>query len=596
MEIFNLLSSYRDLLSKIKELSEQIDKRRIEVNAIQQKVDAAIADVEKQEKMQHDALLNKFVSDHTSELSDELTTLKKEKEAQARGYEEDRASLTEAVVSDDYTEEQSIIDEVQMILGNTRDCLKEAIGENTYNNLSSRIEDCAVDITIDDLHEMVDCFNDTESLLVMISKLHNPFLLLISKLEGAKVSDKEINFKYAMPVFCIAYIVTFILLSKYVFIFVAAALIVSFVYGIVSTIFLHKMLVSATVIQTNLDTIIDDLHKRILDDRDERINNLDSEYADHLNEYQDKINSVMEQLQQAEDAAGSKFNFDNGQFTAQKNNLLQERDSRVRVLNTEIKDMQARAVAMSKERTALETKIKDRLDHVQDELMTVGTEKKLEPTFLIDVNPENYAVTTFTFPMSSFLCLYENQDEVYNFIRLICAQIRSKLNPYNFNITVCDPVRMGAPFFKMVSTDDEDVEAQRMFKIVDSDNDIKRTFDELSTALRKKNKIILAAASDLDSYNDFMISIDSITEPYEFYFVINPSTAVYQSDSFIQLVQNGAPVGMYVLVFTSVACVQEAGNAGLKFVECFNAHYRMFKGTIKPLSKKTVIDGISRKR
>lgn len=594
MEIFNLLESYKKILSNIRELSEQIERKSSEITEIDKKSANSISELERAELDKRNKMLGNFVTEQTAELSEKLEQLKQEKAAEEARYEEERAGLTESSVSDDYVDDQAVIDEVQMVLNSTKESLKSVIGEDTYDKLVAKIEYSSEGMSTEEIQGMIDYFNDSESILILLSKIKNPFLFLISFIEKANINDRELTSKYAIPIFGAIYIVSFILLSKFVFSFIAAGLIITFIYSMVSTYFLHKMLVAATVIQTNLDSVIDDLHKQILDDRDERIVKLDNEFTLCMQEFQDEINATMSELQQAEMEANDKFGYDNSEFQQRKQALLTEKKARMDVLNEEINNIRHNASKLTAERKALEDKIKACIDNIQEELTAVGDDKKLNPLFLIDVNPDTYAVNSFEFPMQSMFCIYDSIDTMYDFINLFCMQLRAKLNPFSFKVTVCDTVEMGSRCLKFVSPK-EDLTEQQMFRILDNDQEIQNEFTELKTSIRKKNKVILSSAKDLDSYNDFMISIDSATEPYEFYFIVNPSQTLYQSPDFIQIAQNGAKVGMYLLTFTNVQRMNEDGNTGMKLVDAFSIYYRLFKGTIKPLTKKAIVDNFSRK-
>lgn len=594
MELFSLLSTYRETLADLRDLSEQRERRCTEITRIQKTAQESLAGLEKQALDQKDFELNTFMSEQTSELSDKIARIKQEMAAQAQKYEEDRASLTEAAVSDSYIDDQAVIDEVQMVINSTRDCLKQAVGEETYEKLVGRVEYSAEGMSIDELQHMVDYFNDSESLLVLIGKIKNPFLYLISFVENMNVQDHEITYKYALPIFGVAYVVLFVLLSKFVFTFVAVGLMVTFVYSIVSTYFLHKMLVAAVTIQTNLDKVIDDLHTQILDDRDNRIIDLDKDYADQMGELQAEVDDALAELQQAEEDARSQYNFDDSPYAQQKSDITGEAKARTDVLNEELNGIQQKAMMLAKQKSELEEKITHCMDHIQDDLCTVGTDTKLDPVFLMDIDPTTHGVTTFDFPKASMYCIYDEQESAFDFISLMCVQLRSKLSPFTFRVTVCDTVTLGTSCLKFVTTS-EDVSEQRMFKILDSDEAIKTEFDELQATLRKKTKLILSTKEDVDSYNEFMASIDSVPEVYEFYFIMDPSNSLYQSASFIQLAMNGAKVGMYVISFISLQRMNNDGNAALKLVESSNKHYRIAKGTIKPLTKKTIIDNFSKK-
>lgn len=594
MELFSLLDSYKETLGKLRELSEQQDHKFTEVSKIEKEVQANVSAIEKEALDKKDSELSQYMAGQTSELSERIAQIKQEMAACSQKYEEDRAAMTEAAVSDSYVDDQAVIDEVQLIVSNTRDCLKQAIGEETYEKLASRVEYSAEGLSIGELQGMVDYFNDSESILVLIGKIKNPFLYLISYVENMNVQDREITYKYAVPIFAVGYIVLFILLSKFVFTFVAIGLMVTFVYSIVSTYFLHKMLVAAITIQTNLDKIIDDLHTQILDDRDERIITLDNEYAAQMEHLQDEVEQTMSELQQAEERAGGQFQFDDSEYAQRKSDLQQEAAARTGVLNEELKKMQQYGKELMSKKGDLESKIKNCINHIQDDISTIGESTKLDPVFLMDVNPTTYAVSTFEFPKQSLYCLYKEQSDAFEFINLMCLQLRSKLSPFSFRVTVCDTVTLGASCLKFV-TDSEDVGEQRMFRILDSDAAIKSEFDELQATLRKKNKLVVSSFADIDAYNDFMASIESAQEVYEFYFIVNPSNSLYQSPSFVQLAMNGAKVGMYVLVFTGIKQMTDDGNAGLKLVEALNTHYQLVDGTIRPLTKKSIIEHFSKK-
>jgi hypothetical protein len=171
----------------------------------------------------------------------------------------------------------------------------------------------------------------------------------------------------------------------------------------------------------------------------------------------------------------------------------------------------------------------------------VGEEKLLDSTFLLDIK-DNKPVS-FNHPLNSCIFLYDDLNDANDFIRLMSSQLRTRMNPFFLRMQLWDKEFMGVNFSSFFKKKPE------LFKVSPSQEKIHENLEELNDLISKRVAIILKEYENIAAYNTHMIELDSLTESYQFLFVLKPPQNLLTDDMFSQVLGIGPSVGIYSNIF-----------------------------------------------
>ena len=218
----------------------------------------------------------------------------------------------------------------------------------------------------------------------------------------------------------------------------------------------------------------------------------------------------------------------------------------------------------------------------------IGNDTIFDANFIIDI--DDGKPIFFSHPKKGTLFLYDSVNDVFDFIKLICMQVRKRMNAYAYSVIVCDKVYMGSPLRPFVSQ-----EYPQLFSIAATETEITDCLKDISDTMLKRSANIMATFKNIDEYNDAMIKSDSVPESYQLIFFINPSETVLGNEAFTQVTQIGGEIGIYNHVFMQKDNFFDLGDRASKLLSTVSVVYTIQDGKITTKAKNFVEEKMIKK-
>jgi hypothetical protein len=336
------------------------------------------------------------------------------------------------------------------------------------------------------------------------------------------------------------------------------------------------------IVSDNLDRIDEILRKRAREEKDRMVREIEESYQNSLKELNERKLELSRTLESERKSADSSFVFDDSDLKRTYTISLGELDSRKQRLSAELSQLKESLETTSREIQEIREHLKSEVDNIKLKYLNfdkVGNSLLYDNEFLIDVKGDKPVM--FVHDRSSCLFFYKELKDVPRFIRLICAQLRCRLNPFSLRIQVWDKEFMGIWFGSFYK------EQLDLFNIYTSKEDIDSALGNLSDQLVKRSEVILKEHKDIEEYNKYMISIESLTEFYNFIFIINPDKELFSDYKFSQLLSIGPSVGIYTMLFLNVDSIEKEIKPIVRKIGRF---YMFDGGTISKKAEQYVLE------
>ena len=213
-------------------------------------------------------------------------------------------------------------------------------------------------------------------------------------------------------------------------------------------------------------------------------------------------------------------------------------------------------------------------------LPILSTETLLDDNFLLDIRDKRPVF--WICPEKSCLFVYDNEKDVTDFIRLISMQLLVRLNVFSIAIDVWDKRTMGTFMQSFTSA------PKSVFNIAYNDNDIEESLSLLYEVIGKRLTVITREFENIKEYNQRMLELDSLAESYRFVFIMHPSDSLLTEDSFIQLLINGGPVGIFPLIFMTPKEIEDLGKDANDIIDAISCCYTISNGEINPKANEFI--------
>ena len=196
------------------------------------------------------------------------------------------------------------------------------------------------------------------------------------------------------------------------------------------------------------------------------------------------------------------------------------------------------------------------------------------------------------------LFIYNAIEEVYDFLRLICTQLRCKLNPSCLSIYLYDETTLGSDCLYFVSKDENLMRsgtADRMFLILTDEASLNAKMEELATELLKRSSSVKRNYANVAEYNKDMLALESLTLSYIFLFIVNPQGKIFGDATMKRVLRNGGAVGIFPHIFISKSEVFEMGDSAKNMLDLVSQVYLLQNGVIFERAKDFVLDSLVKK-
>lgn len=525
-----------------------------------------------------------------TEIENEITQLKKE-------YDETVAELTEQNLMESCSDKQSILEEVREASDKLRNLIAGILGERFYRELESQMDSVTLIEDPERLSDVIEYFNSCERMIEKLSKNHgkvtgivNKFQSIIAGIDVTKFTlDSVVNYAIVALVLFVT-----ILGFKYVYPVYFMLLTVGMIYNLKRHYVINKITLVQKAVKDNVDSIEQMLRQEVLQELDARKQKCDEILRTELSRLNGDLENIENQISQVAKAADNSFLFNDAEVLKEHERILMAQDSKEAKINEEITKLEN---SIRNNLAALEEKKKllnSELSRVQAEYLDpdkIGDSYEFNPKFIQNVNGDK--IEYFEHPETSSLFLYDEFEDVMQFVKLIIFQLRTKLNPFAFTVDVFDPVTVGRDLINFKPENKKDSPAiNALFRMITTDSAFRKEIEEYKSELEKRTIQILKEYGSIAEYNKFMLSIESLTESYRFVFLVEPDIKLFDDANLRQILMVGGSVGIYFHIFVEAEKFYSMREQAIKVTQNTDKVWLLDSNGAKSRAKDWVITKI----
>ena len=493
------------------------------------------------------------------------------------------AELTEDSVMQQFSKQTENYSEIVNSMNVLSDKLNDTLGQRFRDELLSQLKTQEIKLEPEQLEGFVKYFNEVNYKIEKMNRRSN-----FSLNDFVKTIPMNSNIvTVAMFLALIGSIAWFrILLPIYTLL-----LCISFVRNLIKHYEIHKIILTYKSCSDNIEQINEMLKNQALAELDRRKSAAISVYT----KSKDKLLAEQEKLQQlsakAEEHAKETFEFDESEISASFRLSMSNIESQISQYTSQKQKLMDQLDGLERDASSQEAMLKKIISEIPKQYLDptkIGNEVIFDQNFIIDI--DDGKPIFFVHPKKSTLFLYDSVNDVFDFIKLICMQVRKRMNPYAYSVIVCDKVYMGSPLRPFVAPD-----YQRLFLIAATESEITGCLKDMSETLLKRSANIMATFKNIDEYNDAMVKSDSVPESYQLVFFINPSDTVLGNEVFMQITQIGAAIGIYNHVFVQKDSFFDLGDRAKNLLSVVDVVYTIQEGKVTTKAKNFVEEKMIKK-
>lgn len=593
---------YTSVKQEINKLSQTISKKRREKVTCEQdlqllhnekkdsesKFFAAKAKKEqKDRKLYTEELLKPFEEKRVS-LTEELEHLKAE-------YTEATENLTVDKAMQDSSSKQEILDAVKDSADKLKEIIINIVGERFYNELESQL---SVPDIIDDtekLEDVIDYFNICEKNTERISRHSGKISRMVNQAQSVIMSEKlgeGTSNSNADTVIAVLVLFLLFIAFKYVFPVYMCGLVAALVLNLMRHYSIFKIMLIQKTVRDNVDGIESVIRQQILETIEQQKQEMKVKYDGDVA----KINSELAQLQnditRVASSADSTFKFDDTDIRRQYETGKIQKEARERALVSKIasieQDIAKNQDLLNKQKELLNSALGQMQAQYLD-ASRIGDSYEFDPKFLQNV--ENDKLDFFTHPKTSCFFIYQEEEDIYDFMKLLLLQLRTRLNPFAYVADIYDPIAMGRDFLRFQPDNPQKlVSIEKLFRIFTTETEFVGVFSEYKEDIDNRRLEIFKEYNNIAEYNKYMLSIDSLTETYCFVFALGVDVSILHNRIFAQIAQNGGDLGVYIHCFVSEDDCIKMGENAVKVLAPISKVYTIDKRGAKPKAKTWLVD------
>ena len=599
--------NYTSVKQEINKLSQAISKQRREEGTCEQDLQtlynekkdsesnffAAKAKREQQDRKKYTEELLRPLEEKRAALSAELGKLKDK-------YVEETESLTVDNAMQDSSSKQEILDTVRESADKLKELIISIVGERFYNELESQLSVPSIIEDTEKLEDVIDYFNICEKKTENISKYSGKITRVVNRVQSAIMSPKigaGTSNTNADAVIAVLVVVLIFLAFKYAFPVYLCGLSVALVLNLMRHYSLFKILLIQKTVRDNVDGIEAVIRQQILENIEQRKQELKTEYDNCVARTNSQMEQVQNDIARVAGSAGDTFKFDDTEIRRQYETGIVQKEIRERNLVAKIarieKDIAKNQDLLNKQRELLNSALVQMQAQYLD-ASKIGESYEFDPKFLQNV--ENDKLDFFTHPKTSCFFIYQEEEDVYDFIKLILLQLRTRLNPFAYVVDIYDPIAMGRDFLRFQPENPQKlVSIGKLFRIFTTEAEFTGVFPEYKEDVDNRRMEIFKEYDNIAEYNKYMLSIESLTETYSFVFALGMDTSFLQNRTFAQIAQNGGDLGVYLHCFVKEDDCIKMGARASQVLEPIPKIYTLDKRGAKPKAKTWLVDLIEEK-
>lgn len=592
-------SNYDSLLKSLRELKRELQLKKTERSETETTIithrkesDSLQSKLNEEIKTQREQALKTLEKEKSAPLEKKIKDLNSKKSELESKYKSACSELTFDNYKDRYERELEIVNKAKDSMTEVETRVADILGKNFSDNLYRQLNNSTVELDIQDLSELSRRLSRFDKNIEILSKK--------PKIDFAGVVDtvlkklnpcKDETAEGAVTNDIFLYIGMCAVLSVFTLSVGSPYLILGLttlgglnIYKGYST---YRIALESKLLSDNIARIDDMVDNQVNEELEEAKNQLTDIFETNVNKLKTRISQLEDKLEQTVMEVRESFNFD-------ETPIIQKYDLRRRNINEDIKRIQLSIdridtdiAKINRDINRVEGELSKCTDSLAEHYLStkrVGDEYLLNPRFLLDIDKNVNKPIFYDFSKETTLFIYEDYEDISNFIRLILVQLMNRLHVGSLEIKYWD--------FRYQAS------AVQQFNSLDINYfDIRTTtqdeFDKSIEIIRKKednrHKQIEKEHRNIDEYNEFMLNSKSVPESYIFLFIIWMEYKKLLSPPLYSVIRNGARVGMYPFIFIEEKELLDLKDDAIKLLDLCPSVYNVSRAGLQPRAKKDII-------
>lgn len=584
---------------QIAETKRKLSKNREEQTAVKNSLTNTENSYQDKLRVAKKEAFDKYISQQTKAIDDRILELSEKINEENGIYEERSNKLENADISEFYTDESEILADVKTSVEILQKHLEKFLSKRFKTELETQLDSGSIEMQSDNLTSLVNYFNKESK---YISKLNNENAIdsIIVKINEFCVDNpftisddkKKADLQLGGLVFVAGALIILVAKVMFPFYFIFLAFFAS--YNVIKNYKIFSALIAQKAVKDNVNKIDTRLREEAEKRLEEEKKSLEEKHLETLADLESKLVKEKDNLNSAKVKAETSFIFDDSESRKAYDTAININTKKIDSLIAEEQEAKQQLEAHYAELRKLEEDMNRVAGDIQASYLNfekVGTDIIFDPEFIYDV--KNGKPVFFIHPQKGCLFIYDDLNDVIDFIRLLAVQLRIKLNPFSLNISVLDTQFMGVSYIGMQPVNDtKDDSLGKLFQIISSVEDIKVYFEECAEELQRKLRAIRRQFSNIEDYNKFMVASDSLTEGYEFIFFQDPDISYIQNETLLKILNNGDSLGIFMHLFIQKDVFYEYGEPARKLVNSIGKIFVLSEGDYYERARDFVLENL----
>lgn len=550
MEYQTIKLELSNLTREIARLKRVISETNLELTKVQNKSVSDESNYQERRRQAETEACDKFVESKINPLEEKISKLETEKSDTEQLYNQRMLDLDDSKVSTMYTGEEEMLSDVKAALAVLQRHLEKKLSKRFKSELDRQLDSGTITIAPKELPKLIRYFNrqsefisklnETNKVNGMLSKidslcLENPFA---EKGDPSKVQVGGLLLIGGSLV---------LIAAKITFPIYLSFLMLYSVYNVHVNYQVYSALVTAKVVSDNVAAIDEDLQQKALASLKAERDKLTQQHLSQMAVIDNKITQVKIERDRVLAEAKDSFVFDDEALEAAHNAEINANDRELDNLNKKLETTKGELEEKQSKMLEFKSKLDSAVETLVEEYVSetkIGSDCILDPNFLFDI--ENGKPKFLVYPETSCLFLYEEKQDIIDFIKLITVQLRGKLNPFNFHVSLLNPPLNGLSLrFLDVGYQEKNPIFSKLFKINVHKEDITEENTRYVRLLETRAVEIMSTFNSFKEYNQFMLENDSLTSSYEFVFWNEPDFSALNETSMENILEVGGQLGIF---------------------------------------------------
>lgn len=600
------MSDYDDLKKELHRVSHSVSVKNREIQqlsdelkTIEKEKEAARSSSDVSLKTDYNNKYKQHLDSIIGPIDKKIANTRKELEKENTEFKSEFDSLTEEKFIERCTDTTELLKQVQEMSSELRVKLQNLVGPRLYKSVTSNLKAVSMKLDVSDLDRVITYFNECEDKVTTM--LERPDFIgdtikgiedRLQSIEGGDVQSKGVSI-----FLCIVMIVLVFVLYKFVFPFYVIFILMIGAFHLCRTYSVYEILLVQKAIIDNIDSITNKLHEQAKYEAEKARAELQQKHQATESALKAKLDDLIAKQNNAVNASKQSFYYDGASIKSALNSKLVNLEKR------EADAVTSRSVKM-KELDALTqelNEIKSHMDGVfssqQNEYLNyekAGESFILDRKFLLDIDDVSRKLSFFELHDDSSLFIYKDREEAINFIKLINVQVRCRLHPSCYEVVYYDDINVGQDcLFFVPETKEKNDLSSRLFRIVSTAKDLTDVIDSYTSEMKARQKNF-RQDGNIDAYNEHMLKIDSLPMPYYFMFVLDPPNDLVKKLGAIT--RAAGMYGIYIFTFVSESTMLAGGSHGKEIVDVHSYFYAIANESVNSRAKSFILDQYCNKK